>query len=97
MRSLAAIICTAGIALGCSAQAQSYAPVGSSGNWADSRAYVSVGKWQGGQTSIEGAVRVINVADRPHVVAKRPIEVELLVDALRRKQPRTIANRLIVM
>ena len=92
MRSTAAISCIAGIALACAAQARSYVPIGGSGNWSDSRAYVSVGEWQGGQTSTEGAVRVINVADRPHVAAKRPVEVELLVDALRRKQPRTIGE-----
>jgi len=92
MRTAAAIIGITGIALACSAQARSYVAIGGSGNWADSRAYVSVDEWQGGQTSIEGAVRVINVGDRPHVAAKRPVEVELLVDALRRKQPRTIGE-----
>jgi hypothetical protein len=92
MKPVTSMIGIAVIALAFAAQARSYVAIGGTGNWWNSRAYVSLGNWQGGQPSIEGAARAINVADRPYVSGKRPAEVELLVDALRRKQPRTIGE-----
>ena len=92
MRAAATITCIAGIVFAGSAQAGFYVPIGGSSNWADSRAYVALGEWQGGQASIEGATRAINVADRPYISGRQPVEIELLVDALRRKQPRTIGK-----
>lgn len=70
----------------CTASARSYIPIG------DGSGYDSIGSLQSVQAAGRAASRAVRAVDRPQVSGARPVEVELLEDALRRKQPRTIGN-----
>lgn len=57
---------------------------------ADARSYVPLGALQDTPASTQGVLRSVKNADRPLLAGTRPVELELLEDALRRKMPRTV-------
>ena len=58
----------------------------------EANSYISLGSVQGNPNAQHGAFLSAKVEDRPVLPGIRPVELELLEDALRRKMPRTIGE-----
>ena len=70
----------------CTASARSYMPIG------DGTGYDAIGSLRSVRPAGSATLRAVRSVDRPQLSGSRPVEVELLEDALKRKQPRTIGN-----
>lgn len=60
--------------------------------FAEARSYVPIGSTEGSAISNATQFRIVKAEDRPSLPGMRPVQLELLEDALRRKMPRTIGT-----
>lgn len=74
------------------AAGQSYVPLGGALSDSSTRLYVPLADLGGAAGAAKPALRPVKIGDRPVLRGARPVEVELLEDALRRKQPRTVGD-----
>ena len=59
---------------------------------AEAKSYAPIGVSLGNSNATAGALLPVKASDRPFLPGMRPVEVELLEDALRRKMRITIGN-----